>query len=692
MKDNLRKFILFLVPLLALLWLSYYIQSVNSYESYMSYITVVILYCLFVLLLCDTKFFLLEKIHKVRYYLAVILFIFLVAFKFHGSSIANWDQLYKDYGEENVQTTVLEGTPRPIRSDEWLVQTPLYLSQVMKEDKLTRVNENIRSDGEDMVLAAYSPVLDVTILGKPFNWGFIFLDTERGFSWYWCLKVISLFMFSYEMSLMLSKRNKEISLLGAICITLSPAIQWWFSTFVADIIIFAQGAIVATYYYFRSNGDVKKKILNLVLFVICGIGFILSLYPPIQVSLGYLCAIIFIYLVVKNKEKIKKKDIIYFAIASCIIIATISYFIFTAKEAISLMLGTAYPGARVEHGGNLDSYMISGYAFSWLLPYKDVPVSNPSELSSFISLLPLSFILFFFRKKDDEDNNLIIFIYVYILIMMLFSVIGFPEKLAKLTLFSYVSPQRLMIIVGLASTYLLIMLLSNIACRENKINILISSIVTIISSIIMCLSLYNTDAYKYLTDDGFIVSIVVFTVMIYLWVRGYIKYLVPYTLIFMVMAGFFVNPIARTLSPIYEKEVFKNAVRINKENPGKWASIENIYGASLLEANGLKVFNGVHYYPDLEMWRSLDTENIYENVYNRYAHVVVGITTEKTNFELIQPDVIKVNVNFEELYKIGIKYLLINENLNVYNTTEKNRFKELYYNVIDDTYIYEVVE
>ena len=92
------------------------------------------------------------------------------------------------------------------------------------------------------------------------------------------------------------------------------------------------------------------------------------------------------------------------------------------------------------------------------------------------------------------------------------------------------------------------------------------------------------------------------------------------------------------------------------------------------------------------MWRTLDTENIYEDIYNRYAHVLFDITNEETKFELVQVDTIKVSVSIKDLYKTGIKYLLSNEDLSEYNTSEKTNFKELYYNVVDDTYIYEIVQ
>ena len=67
------------------------------------------------------KYVFIDKIIKYRFVIAIILFIGIVSFKLHGSSIGVWDE----YVKEKINTTeqsLLLGKNRPIRSDEWLVQ------------------------------------------------------------------------------------------------------------------------------------------------------------------------------------------------------------------------------------------------------------------------------------------------------------------------------------------------------------------------------------------------------------------------------------------------------------------------------------------------------------------------------------------------------------------------------------------
>lgn len=685
MRDKLKRAALFSGPLIILMLAIYCAQKGNVREI-SSYVTIVIVYSILYLAL-QSKIRYFEILHKYRYVMAMIVFVFLVAFKFHGSSVGMWDKYYFDYGENEVKT-IYYGEARAIRSDEWLVQTPLYLSQLTGDNKLERINENIRSDGQDMVLASYSPVKDITMIGKPFSWGFLFLDKERAFSWYWNFKLISLFMLSYEMSLILTKKNKKISLFGTFLITYAPACQWWFSTFVLDLVIFAQAIIVTVYNYLK-NDKLKYKLLNLAAFICAGTGFVLSLYPATQVPLGYLTAIFCIYFLIKNKDKIKVRDILLIIAAFTMILGVSGYFVYTAKDSIAAMMGTVYPGQRLEVGGNFDFKFLSSYIFNWLMPYRNVPFSNTSELSSFISFLPLTIAIFFFRDRKKDNNKLKLSLFIYILIMLSYMIIGYPVILAKVTLLSFVPAGRMAVVLGLTSTYLFLMIVPDLI-ESKKVNNKIVGIIVLLVTLFMFVPQYHTEVQYYMCKSGVITAAMIFMLISFFVLKGYGNQLVSFGIAFVLIGGFAVNPIARTLAPIFEKEVSKQITAINEESSGKWVALDDIIGGNLLYANGVKSFNGVQYYPDLNMWQKLDESGKYEEVYNRYAHVLVELTNQETNFELVQADIVKVNLDVNDLSETGIKYLLSHKNLDEFNS-EKTIFTELYYNDVDKVYIYQYV-
>ena len=65
---------------------------------------------------------------KWRYLIALIVFILCVVFKLHGSSIGIYNNMFSNAPEYNSAQNIL-GKSREIRSVEFLVHTPYYMSQ-----------------------------------------------------------------------------------------------------------------------------------------------------------------------------------------------------------------------------------------------------------------------------------------------------------------------------------------------------------------------------------------------------------------------------------------------------------------------------------------------------------------------------------------------------------------------------------
>ena len=113
-----------------------------------------------------------------------------------------------------VKSSLIAGEPRGVRSDEWLVQTPFSLSQT--QTGLKTHNDVITLNGQDMVVGYNSPAWNLATLAKPFTWGYVLLGKEYGLSWYWNLKLIGLILFSFEIGLIVTRRNKYLALLASV--------------------------------------------------------------------------------------------------------------------------------------------------------------------------------------------------------------------------------------------------------------------------------------------------------------------------------------------------------------------------------------------------------------------------------------------------------------------------------------------
>ena len=107
-----------------------------------------------------------------------------------------------------------------------------------------------------------------------------------------------------------------------------------------------------------------------------------------------------------------------------------------------------------------------------------------------------------------------------------------------------------------------------------------------------------------------------------------------------------VNPINKGLDVLTEKPFAKEVQKLVNDNPNnRWISVNSHFAVpNYLVANGATTINSVNYYPNLKLWNKLDAGKVYENIYNRYAHITITLTNEATTFELTEND--KFNINF----------------------------------------------
>ena len=353
-----------------------------------------------------------EKLEKIlnfvvknRYKIAVIVFIILVMCRVHFSSIGIWNE----YIKEDVDSTII-GKSRAIRSDEWLVTTPFILSQ--EYDGFHLVNENLNVGNNDMNIF-HAPVLDATIFVKVFHWGYFLFGNEIGLSWSWCLKVIVMFMVFFEFGMMLTKKDKWLSLVFAIWLSFSPAIVWWS---ILETIVYAI-AIIVLFHTFVSNKELrmKKKILIAYAMIVALFYFVYQLYPAWQVPLAYLILVFIIIDFIKYRKNLQKKDFIIMGVTILITVLLLGYFVISSWKGIKDIMSTKYPGGRDETGGTYDFSRLVNYYLNFFTPYFD-EYANPCEISAFIypsiSILLISTYIIIkniknktLKEKPKDRNN-----------------------------------------------------------------------------------------------------------------------------------------------------------------------------------------------------------------------------------------------------------------------------------------------
>jgi len=614
-----------------------------------------------------------DIVYRYRYLIAVLLFLVLVINKVHFSSVAMFNAyIQPGYGSDFINPFF--NNPHPIRSDEWLVTTPVQLSAGFGTEPLGRFNDVLR--GTATVNMPNGVAINLASLAFPMSLFYIF-GAEYFVSARWVGFLIITFMVSFEFSYIISGKKRLIGAVGACLITFSPFFQWWSYVY---FITSGLGALVCLYYFINSETTLKKLLLSfgVVMFIS---QFIVTLYPAWQVPAGYLYFGIAVWMVAANWNKVKTfKKIDYGIIAlGIVLIATVvGTYVLYSREYIEAISNTVYPGTRISTGGELSirdfaNRTILGGIFGPLEASRVVTGgSNVCEFGGFFTLfpVPLLFVSYMIIKKRVPDF-LSIFLIAFSLILGSYVFIGWPEWLSKLTLMSFSISTRAIDIIIFAQVFLLIRAMSRftkVSEEENnrlKTGLLAWSTVIGFCMIIIVERLARK-TFIILPDPiypGYLIaSFIGFTAIIYSLLdfqrnKKIFTFACLYMIILSCITWFNIHPMSKGLDVIYSKPLSAKISELATDTDEKWVSLQGIVGSSYLIANGASTITSVNIYPNLDLWYKLDPDRIYENEYNRYAVITAELTGNKTSFALHASDHMHIKLSYDDLKQAGVKYI-----------------------------------
>lgn len=635
-----------------------------------------------------------DNIIKFRFLIAISIFILLVSFKINGSSIGAWD-MYASELIDQTENSLIMGDNRAIRSDEWMVQTTYYMAQAMSEDFYPLYNTNIMDDGLNMILAYNSPVANLSIIGKPFNWGFLLLGKEYGLSWYWAFKTIALWLLAFELSMILTKKMKGISILASFWITFSPAIQWWFMQHVGDTIFFTLAMIVAFYKYVENIKDKKwKKLSFSLMFAFSAIGFALVIYPAFQVPLAYLILVFMavIYFGMFKRPKLKKDDYIFVSMIILIIGIVLGQFLLTSMDAIKATLETVYPGKRVSTGGGVELFRYSEFMINTYTPFRDINYLNNCEVSSFINFFIGSVIVLFVAiSKKVKNIGIGIALFIVALLQFIWTVVPFNETIAKITFLSYVPTDRMMLMFNFTAMLLSIWAIG-VIFREKIISPLVGGIIAVVNFSVYALLILKSPYRDYTNLRYLIILFAIYLIInVSIFVRWKMVFFIAMSVLIF-MSGMTVNPVVKGVGGIYNKTLSKAIIEIEENDPDSvWLAEGEETKGEFIYANGAKAINGTHFYPALSTWKKISEDYDDEIIYNRYAHVKISLTTDETKFSLGNADAFEIDLNIEELKTLNIKYIITKNDLSNILNEDNIKFEEIYHSEVDGNRIYKVI-
>jgi hypothetical protein len=610
------------------------------------------------------------------------LFLLLVAFGVHGSSTGvtaawwapekpNTGYLFQSASADGGLQDVLPKA-RLIRWDEFLIATPLALSQLSHSPRFPLINTNIGS-GQNMLLSPQAPVLHIATLARPATWGYFVFGAQRGLAWYWWFGVFSCFTVLYLLLELILKGHSGLAAFGAFWFCASAYVVCW-SLWPAHLVFFAALSCLTSYHLLAS----QKASTQIVCAVLLGLGipgFVMFLYPPWQVPVGYLVLLIFVGLFIRDRIDLSLRQAARFkllCLTGALLLAsglTLSFLI-TSLPDLKIMSNTVYPGRRVSLGGDYSFAMLFKGMYNVATIYAGEPeIGNESEASSFYYLFPAVFIAACLSKYWTRKLGVIGWLLVlYLVAMLVFLLIGFPERIARLTFMSYVPPYRADIGAGLASICLCVYALA-VAKDMNKQGTWRKILPWIVSAAVVLLFLLHGRA---LTNaaDGFPPANAVLIIALF---AGFLSYCLlagrstsfcgALSAILIITCAFF-NPLATNLDHIYDSELARQVLKLNNQSTDRplWICYGGGHPGVLVTTLGGRSLTGSQWPPQLSIWRRLDKTGVYEEVYNRYALVRATYRpgADAVSFDNTQADLFEVGISPDHpvLKEMGARYVL----------------------------------
>lgn len=605
-----------------------------------------------------------ELIYKYRFVLSFLLLIMLVSFKISGSSMGCW-KLFLGDGESGIRL----GEPRVWRSDEWGTLTPLcFRQQYNTLGAYNRYSQTLGSILTDNMLVYGQPSWDILTLFRPFYWGYLFFGSERGLSWFWCSRLIVLFLSWFELGMLITDGQKKLSVMLSVCVSFAPFLQWWFAiNGLVEMLIYGACFVLGSN-YLVSRAFNPRKIAVAVGMAVCAVGYVLTFYPTWMVPVAWGFVPLFLWVVIWkfNRKVLRRVDVVPWILIFVITAAGLTVLAVTSWDVIKAELNSVYPGNAPSSSG--------GTGLWWMMKYPISLVSRFSmnelivENSSIICFAPAGFILaLWVIIKEKKKDPLLILLLVMNLFLAWYYCVGIPKWLAKMLLLSFVNSNRGPQVLGFLRLTLFV---RAVALKEKAPKRWLAALAAVISSAVpMRLALGFTKyepgglRYEYFdTAEKIVVVWAILAVVFYLLYRARkSKYTMAVLGVCTVVlaSSIWINPVAKGVPEITKSETMQQIRDLVKEDPQAiWLVADMAYPATNIPAMaGADCLNTTQTYPQKTRWEMLDPEGEYEDIYNRYCHIRASLGS-KTMLELVSTDYVEVTLSPEDLKKLNIRYIV----------------------------------
>ena len=577
----------------------------------------------------------------------------LVSFGITGSSLALG---YKRTPFIEAKTIPLAFSPRPVRSDEWAVITPMVMGQANHRPPFPVVNQNLGEDGQNMLVVGMTgvPVNHPALLAKPATWGFHLFDLKRALAWYWWFPLIGCLLALWWLFGLLLPGRWRLGFLLSLLFCLSSYVTAW-SLWPAYAVFFPSLALCSAVLLLRENSRWRLAGLAVALGLSIA-GFVWLLYPPWQITLGFLFIAIAIGLVVRDRAylSLDRGKAVALGLAGLLAGVILWSWWADAKPAIEAMLGTVYPGKRslLVGGGVSLSVLLRGFTNIVSLYGTNVGDDNPSEIASFQYLfLPLVMAIGFRLWGSRGSYLVIVPVTLFAAYAIIYMLQGMPQIVSWLTLWSRVPSVRADLALGLSYVLLCGLALAgrNPGKTDGEGKKLLIYLVSLAWTAAVAYALSGLPKGVLMTSGvAAALLLAVFLGGVWLMTHDVKKFLAISLAISGATAVAF-NPLSVAPGNVAVVSDVRGILALGETAERSYKRVlvlENKLPAMALMSAGIPTVNGVLYHPQMSLWRRLGVDQTSSDVVNRYQNLVftLGKVAGEGGFNVVSPRQDRVHV------------------------------------------------
>ena len=351
------------------------------------------------------------------------------------------------------------GTPRPIRSDEWAVITPLFQAAV--RNGFREVNET-SFYREDLRSVFPLPLKNWSLFFRPQLWAFFLTGAPTAYSIYFAF-LICASLAGYHLLFRELGADELLAASTSVMVFFSGFIQFWGLWSLAGVPWLLLILLKPLAWW-------RKALLFAWLMPATALA---HPYPPLIVDFALAALVL---MLATRRDWFRSPGEIAAAAIGGIVTGCVVYAYFA--RLIPIMLNTVYPGHRIVPPGTVPGSVAASQIFPFLTValsgYRELVGVNLCEIGTIGSFLPL-LTLCLTRFRDLWHNRPVRIAVIVLLsatvVMTLWQVAPVPRWIGRIFLFDIAGPERLFSAIGLLLIFASVLLWSNklVALRPARI-------------------------------------------------------------------------------------------------------------------------------------------------------------------------------------------------------------------------------